>query len=76
MVLRNRHPFQAPNMQVVVGSSPTNALTYELFLGETPLAVASNNWKEELAALPESQRAWLVGNMVFVSVTEKLYMDH
>ena len=58
-----------------MGSSPTNALTYDLFLGETLVVVASNNWKQELAALPEAQRDWLVGNMVGVSVTEKLYME-
>ena len=75
MVLRNRRLFQAPNTPVVVGSSPTNALAYELFLGDTLLVVASNNWEQELAALPASQRAWLQANMVFVSVKEKLFLE-
>ena len=74
MVLRNRRLFQAPNTPVVVGSSPTNALAYELFLGDTLLVVASNNWEQELSALPESQRAWLEANMVYVQVKEKLYL--
>ena len=75
MVLKNRRLFQAPNTPVVVGSSPTNSLAYELYLGDTLMVVASNNWEQELAALPESQRAWLQANMVFVSVKEKLYKE-
>ena len=75
MVLRNQRLFQAPNTPVVVGSSPTNALAYELFLGDTLLVVASNNWEQELSALPESQRAWLEANMVYVQVEQRLYLE-
>ena len=74
MVLKNKRLFQAPNTPVIVGSSPTNALAYSVLLGDTLLVVSSNDWARELAALPESQRDWLVGNMVFVSVQEKLYL--
>ena len=76
MVLKNKRLFQAPNTPVIVGSSPTNALAYSVFLGDTLLVVSSNDWEQELAALPEKQRDWLVGNMVFVSVQEKLYLEH
>ena len=76
MVLKNKRLFQAPNTPVIVGSSPTNALAYSVFLGDTLLVVASNDWDLELAALPEKQRDWLMGNMVFVSVQEKLYLEH
>ena len=75
MVLRNRRLFQAPNTPVVVGSSPTNALAYALYLGDTLLVVASNNWEQELSALPEGQRSWLEANMVFISVKEKLFLE-
>ena len=75
MVLRNRRLFQAPNTPVVVDSSPTNALAYALYLGDTLLVVASNNWEQELSALPEGQRSWLEANMVFVAVKEKLYVE-
>ena len=75
MVLTNRRLFQAPNTPVCVGSSPTNKDAYEVYLGDTLLVVASNNWDEELAALPASQRAWLEANMIFVSVQEKLYLE-
>ena len=74
MVLKNKRLFQAPNTPVIVGSSPTNALAYSVFLGDTMLVVSSNDWVVELAALPRNQRDWLEGNMVFVSVTEKLYL--
>ena len=74
MVLKNKRLFQAPNTPVIVGSSPTNALAYSVFLGDTLLVVSSNDWGVELAALPQNQRDWLVGNMVFVSVQEKLYL--
>ena len=73
MVLKNKRLFQAPNTPVIVGSSPTNALAYSVFLGDTLLVVSSNDWERELGVLPENQRDWLVGNMVFVSVREKLY---
>ena len=75
MVLRNRRLFQAPNTGVTVGSSPTNALAYELYLNDTLLVVASNNWEHELAALPPSQHSWLESNMIFVSVKEKLFKE-
>ena len=76
MVLKNKRLFQAPNTPVIVGSSPTNALTYSVFLGDTLLVVASNDWEQELAGLPAPLRDWLAGNMVFVSVQEKLYLEH
>ena len=72
-VLKNKRLFQAPNTPVIVGSSPTNALAYSVYLGDTLLVVCSNDWEQELATLPAGQRDWLVGNMVFVSVKEKLY---
>ena len=75
MVLRNRRLFQAPNTGVTVGSSPTNALAYELYLNDTLLVVASNNWQQELAALPPSQHSWLEANMIFVSVKQKLFKE-
>ena len=52
MVLKNRRLFQGPNTPVCVGSSPTNKDAYEVYLGDTLLVVASNNWDEELAAPP------------------------
>ena len=74
MVLKNKRLFQAPNAPVIVGSSPTNALAYSLFLGDTLLVVSSNEWASELSAMPETNRDWLQGNMVYVSVQEKLYL--
>ena len=74
-VLKNKRLFQAPNTPVIVGSSPTNALAYSVFLGDTFLVVASNDWAQELAALPSAHRTWLEGNMVFVDVQEKLYLE-
>jgi len=75
MVLRNRRLFQSPNTGVTVGSSPTNALAYEVYLNDTLLVVASNNWQQELAALPPSQHSWLEANMIFVSVKQKLFKE-
>ena len=75
MVLKNKRLFQAPNTPVIVGSSPTNALAYSVFLGDTLLVVSSNDWEQELSALPDNQCDWLLGNMVFVSVQEKLYLE-
>ena len=46
-----------------------------MYLNDTLLVVASNNWEQELAALPAGERAWLDANMVYVHVKEKLYKD-
>ena len=75
LVLKNRRLFQAPNTPVTVGSSPTNALAYDLYLNDTLLVVASSNWEQELAALPVRERSWLDANMVFVAVKEKLFKE-
>ena len=75
LVLKNRRLFQAPNTPVTVGSSPTNALAYDLYLNDTLLVVASNNWEQELAALRVRERSWLEANMVFVAVKEKLFKE-
>ena len=75
MVLKNRRLFQAPNTVVTVGSSPTNALAYEIYLNDTLLVVASNCWETELAAMPPQERSWLDANMVYVLVQKKLFNE-
>ena len=75
MVLGYRRLFQAPNCQVVIGQSPTNQSCYPVYLNDTALVVCSNSWGMELTALPESDASWIRANMVFVQVTEKLWVE-
>ena len=75
LVLQNRRLFQCPNCVVTIGCSPTNNLAYGVYLNDTGLIVATNTWKDELAAIPESEAAWLRVNMVFVDVVKPLFAE-
>ena len=75
MVLGYRRLFQAPNCHVVIGQSPTNQSCYPVYLNDTALVVCSNSWAMELTALPESDASWILANMIFVQVTEKLWVE-
>jgi hypothetical protein len=73
LVLGNRRLFQAPNVPVTIGTSPTNMCAYDVYLNNAALVVASNSWHNELAALPTTERDWLAANMVYVRVDKPLF---
>ena len=75
MVLGYWRLFQVPNCSVIIGQSPTNQSCYPVYLNDSALIICSNSWHMELAALPESDAKWIKANMVFVQVSEKLWME-
>ena len=75
MVLTYRRLFQAPNCQVVIGQSPTNQSCYPVYLNDTALIICSNSWHMELPALCEAGAGWIRSNMIFVQVSEPLWVQ-
>ena len=69
MILRNRKVFQCPNAMVTLGQSKTNCHSYSIYLNETLLAIASNEWQESVDALSKASRSWIHANQVYVKVT-------
>lgn len=75
MVLNNKKLFQAPSVPVKLGQSATNIHSYEVWVGQKLLVVASNRWSEELEKHSPADRAWLQANSVHVKVTEPLWVS-
>ena len=73
MILRNRKVFQCPNAMVTLGQSKTNCHSYSIYLNETLLAIASNEWQESVDALSRASRDWIHANQVYVKVTRPLW---
>ena len=73
MVLKNRRLFQAPNVPVTIGTSPTNQAAYDVFLHHTMLVLCSNSWTQQLLTTPAGEAAWITANQVLVSVTEPMF---
>ena len=74
MVLRNRKVFQCPNAMVTLGQSKTNCHSYSIYLNETLIAIASNEWQENVEALSRASRDWIEANQVYIKVTRPLWV--
>ena len=67
--------MQCPPTLLDMGHSPTGTLVYRVFLADTVLAVASNNWRAQVRALPLAEdRAWLEANSVVIDVSAPLWV--
>ena len=75
MVLRNRKVFQCPNAMVTLGQSKTGCHSYSIYLNETLLAIASNDWQESVEKLSRASRDWIEANQVYVKVTRPLWVE-
>ena len=75
MILRNRKVFPAPNAMVTLGQSKTNCHSYSIYLNETLLAIASNEWQESVDALSKASRDWIHANQVYIRVTRPLWLE-
>ena len=73
-ILRQKKLFQCPPALVQLGTSATNAFSYQVWLHQKLLVVCTNTWFEELQKLGAADRNWLVDNSVVVHVTEPLYV--
>ena len=73
MIAKHRRLFQCPNIPVVLGSSPTNTMTYEVYVNDTRLVICSNSWSCELRRMPAEDAAWVAANQVLVTVETPLW---
>ena len=74
-VLAHRKLFQHPPVMVDIGHSPTGAHVRKYWLADCVSVVCTNTWEEELAAMSESDRAWLTANTVVEVVTTQLWVQ-
>ena len=75
MILKNRKVFQCPNAMVMLGQSKTNCHSYSIYVNETLLEIASNEWQESVDALSRASRHWIHANLVYVKVTRPLWYE-
>ena len=73
--LKNRKVFQCPNAMVMLGQSKTNCHSYSIYVNETLLEIASNEWQESVDALSRASRHWIHANLVYVKVTRPLWYE-
>ena len=75
LVLDFRKLFQCPPTLIALGISPTGRDVYNVWLNDAVMAIGSNSWSEQVAALSRaSDREWLVKNTVLVQVSAKMYV--
>ena len=55
----------------ILGQSPTQTFTYEVFMWRVPIILTTNNW--QLEKLTDEDREWLSANCVAVHVTEPVF---
>ena len=77
LVLKQKKLFQAPAVDVKLGSSTTNCFAYDVFVSGIAMIIASNTWHDDLAALERpSDRRWLIANSIVVDVgSTPLWVD-
>jgi len=74
-VSKHRKIFQGTTQEVSLGHSATNMFTYKVWLHGIKMVITTNRWYEDMAALDESDQAWLEHNSIVVTCTEPLYED-
>lgn len=74
-VSKHRKIFQGTTQEVSLGHSATNMFTYKVWLQGIKMVITTNRWYEDMAALDESDQAWLEHNSIVVTCTEPLYED-
>ena len=72
-ILRQIKLFQCPAVEVGLAASATSCHAYEVWVHKKLFVVATNVWKNELAALPMDDALWLIANSVCVEVSEPLW---
>ena len=73
-ILQHKKLMQCPPALVQLGTSATNAFSYQVWVHQKLLVICTNTWFEELVKLGEGDRNWLLSNSVVVHVTEPLYV--
>ena len=76
LIVENRKLFQCPPCFLQVGFSPTGQHVYNVFLNKCVMAIGSNSWSEQVAALPKpGDRDWLRKNSVHIYVSEPMWVE-
>ena len=72
-VVAQRKLFQACAAPVQLGCSATNCHSYEVFLWQKRLVLASNNWHTSVAGLPSEDRDWVNANSMILNVEAPMW---
>jgi hypothetical protein len=73
MVINNKKLFQAPAVDIQLGSSATNVHSFTVWVYGKKLVVCSNTWSRELDQMVHEDVRWLEANSVHVRVTGPLW---
>ena len=72
-VVAQRKMFQACAAPVQLGCSATNCHSYEVFLWQKRLVLASNNWHTSVEALASDDREWIHANAMILDVDAPMW---
>ena len=73
VVIRQKKLFQAPPVDVAMGSSATNCHAYSVFVSGVKFVVCSNDWTPKKQLLPVEDQAWLDHNSIVLKVEDRMY---
>ena len=73
-IFQQKKMMQCPPALVQLGTSATNAFSYQVWVHQKLLVICTNTWFEELRKFGSGDREWLLSNSVVVHVTELLYV--
>ena len=75
MLAKHRDLLQASRRDITLGHSGTNMYTYTVNLFRVKILITSNEWYEELSALPQSDQDWINGNTVMVDIDGPCWVE-
>ena len=70
-IVSNKKLLQAHVDGAILGQSPTQTYTYEVFMWRVPIILTTNNWR--LETLADEDREWLNANCIAVYVAEPVF---
>ena len=70
-IVENKKLLQAHVDGALLGQSPTQQYTYEVFLWRTPIMLTTNSW--DLSGLTAAELDWVRSNCVAIHVPEPVY---
>ena len=70
-IVNNKKVLQAHVDGALLGQSPTQTFTYEVFLWRVPIMLTTNNWR--LEELTDEDREWVTANCIAVHVAEPVF---
>ena len=73
-ILKQKKLMQCPPALVQLGTSATNAFSYQVLVHQKLAVICTNTWFEELVKLGECDSNWVLSNSVVGYVTELLYV--